>query len=296
MPPRPAAHEFNRIGLFAKPIDDPRLRQTLAALVAHLESRQRYLMAEAGTLPLLPHPLPSFTLADQPVLDLAIAVGGDGTLLNAARAAARWGVPVVGVNLGRLGFLVDISPDEMPGCLDQLLAGHYLEERRFMLDGAIMRDGAVLTRAVAFNDVVFKVRDVVRMVEFSIRIDGRHVNTQRSDGLVVSTPAGSTAYALSAGGPLLAPDLHAMVLAPICPHTLSQRPIVVNADSVIEIRPTPQTRNLGLVSFDGQVNRELEPGDTLIIRRGLHDARLLHPADHDYFHILRAKLKWGEQI
>ncbi len=286
---------FRTIGILAKPSDD-RLAGTLDTLVAHLRLRACAILLDQASVPDLP------ALRDIPrgardelgrQCDLVIAVGGDGTLINAAHDLAAFDKPVLGINLGRLGFLVDISPDELTSRLDRILRGEFIAEQRFLLCGEVLRQGESLHKGEVFNDLVYKVRDAVRMIEFETHLDGRYLLTQRSDGMVISTPSGSTAYALSAGGPILTPGLEAIVLAPICPHTLSNRPIVVPASSVVEIRASRHSRANSLVSFDGQTMIDMEPDDCLRITRASHPARLIHPADYDYFHILRAKLRWG---
>lgn len=287
---------FKTIGLIAKQ-DDPRIREALHAIYRHLSGQVDEILLDASTGGVL-------TGADcrqasreelAAAADLAIVVGGDGTLLYAARTLAEAAVPVLGVNLGRLGFLVDVSPEEMDARLSAILAGDYIEENRALLHGRIERDGKVLGESPALNDVVLHIRDVVRMIEFTTYIDGAFVNTQRADGLVVSTPTGSTAYALSGGGPILHPSLNAVVIVPVCPHTLSSRPLVVNADSRIEIVVCAQNQTHGQVAFDGQANIDLKGDDRIIIEQLPQKLRLIHPRDYDYFQILRAKLRWGEQ-
>jgi NAD+ kinase len=228
--------------------------------------------------------------------DLAIVIGGDGTFLNAARSLADAHVPILGINLGRLGFLVDVSPEEIPLQLDQVLNGEYIEENRSLLKAEIQRDGRPMADYYAMNDVTLHVRDVVRMIEFETCINGQYVNIQRADGLVVCTPTGSTAYALSGGGPILHPTLDAIALVPICPHTLSNRPLVVAGDSQISIRICGHNRSSGQVSFDGQDNIDLLDEDHIIIQQHPRLLRLIHPPGYDYYHILRAKLRWSEQL
>ncbi len=228
--------------------------------------------------------------------DLAIVVGGDGTFLSAVRSLADHKIPVLGINLGRLGFLVDISPDEMFEHLEQILQGNYVDECRFLLQAKVLRDGHVIAEADAFNDVVVHIRDVARMIEFETYINGQFVNFQRSDGLVVSTPTGSTAYALSSGGPLLHATLDAMVLVPICPHTLTNRPLVVNADSTVEIVIGDSKQTTSQVTFDGQTAFDVKPKDRIVIEKKQSPIHLIHPGSYDYFEILRAKLHWSEQI
>lgn len=228
--------------------------------------------------------------------DLAIVVGGDGTFLSAVRSLADYQTPVMGINLGRLGFLVDISPKEMLEKLEQILNNEYVDECRFLLAAQVIRDGEVICEADAFNDVVVHIRDVARMIEFDTFINGQFVNFQRSDGLVISTPTGSTAYALSSGGPLLHATLEAIVLVPICPHTLTNRPLVVNADSNIEIVIGESRQMTSQVTFDGQMAFDVQWGDRIMIKQKPQKIHLVHPASYDYYEILRAKLRWSEQL
>jgi len=234
------------------------------------------------------------TLASQS--DLAIVVGGDGTFLSAVRSLADLNIPILGINLGRLGFLVDISPDEMIEHLEQIMQGNYVEECRFLLQAHVIRDGEIISEADAFNDVVVHIRDVARMIEFETYINGQFVNYQRSDGLVVSTPTGSTAYALSSGGPLLHATLDAMVLVPICPHTLTNRPLVINANSKVEIIIGESKQSTSQVTFDGQTAFDVKPGDKIVIEKKNNTINLIHPSAYDYYEILRAKLHWSEQL
>jgi len=234
------------------------------------------------------------TLAKQS--NLAIVIGGDGTFLSAVRSLAEHNVPVLGINLGRLGFLVDISPDDMLQHLEQIMQGEYVDECRFLLEAQVERDGKLISKADAFNDVVVHIRDVARMIEFETYINGQFVNYQRSDGLVVSTPTGSTAYALSSGGPLLHATLDAMVVVPICPHTLTNRPLVINANSKVEIVIGKSKQTTSQVTFDGQTAFDVKPGDKIIIRKKPDNIHLIHPTSYDYYEILRAKLHWSEQL
>jgi len=228
--------------------------------------------------------------------DLAIVVGGDGTFLGAVRSLAEHNIPVLGINLGRLGFLVDISPDDMLQHLDQILQGKYVDESRFLLQAEVERNGKIISCADAFNDVVVHIRDVARMIEFETYINGQFVNYQRADGLVISTPTGSTAYALSSGGPLLHATLDAMVVVPICPHTLTNRPLVINADSKVEIIIGESKQSTSQVTFDGQVAFDVKPADKIIIQKKPGNIVLIHPTSYDYYEILRAKLHWSEQL
>jgi NAD+ kinase len=286
---------FSHIGLIGK-TEDRQVTTSLHALIDYLEQRDVSILLDAALadiLPGSPHAVVARdTLAN--TCDLAIVVGGDGTLLNAARSLAECGVAVLGVNLGRLGFLVDVSPEEMPDQLDRILAGDFTEEQRTLLHMTVTRDGKVLGESAALNDVVVHKKDIARMIELDTYIDRHFLNTNRSDGLIISTPTGSTAYALSGGGPILHPRLNAITLVPICPHTLSNRPIVLHDESTIEIIIHKGTLE-ATVSCDGQVNQSLEADDLITVRKHDHALRLLHPPGHDYFAVLREKLRWSEQ-
>ena len=286
---------FKRVGLIGK-TDDRNVSMTLRALAAYLERLKADILLDegiAGMLPDSPHPVVDReTLAGK--CNLAIVVGGDGTLLNAARSLAETNVAVLGVNLGRLGFLVDVSPEEVTQQLEKIFAGDFIEEERTLLHSTVTRNGAIISETSALNDVIVHKKDIARMIELDTWIDGYFLNTNRSDGLIVSTPTGSTAYALSGGGPILHPRLDAISLVPICPHTLSNRPIVVHDQSVIEISVHTGTLE-ATVSCDGQVSHSLEADDRITVRKHDHTLRLLHPPGHDYFAVLRKKLRWSEQ-
>jgi NAD+ kinase len=225
--------------------------------------------------------------------DLGIVVGGDGTLLTAARALSKKEVPLIGVNMGRLGFLVDISPDNVLTRLNEMLSGKYISEERFLLEAKIIRDNQVLFEHTAINEVVIQRWNSTSMIELETCIDGRFLNAQRSDGLIVSTPTGSTAYALSGGGPILSPSLQAIVLVPINPHTLSNRPIVISADSKVEISFCQHKQTGAQITCDNVALPEVRISDQIEITRAKKPVQFLHPEDHDFFEILRAKLNWS---
>jgi len=225
--------------------------------------------------------------------DLIIAVGGDGTMLYAAGLTGSGKVPLLGVNRGRLGFLADISPDEMLDNLKQILDGNYSRETRLQLDAKITASDGTERSAVAFNDIALQRRNIGRMVDFETRIAGRYVNTHAGDGLIVATPTGSTAYALSCGGPIIEPLLDAVVIVPICPHTLSDRPIVIPASLDIEVRLLHRHDTKADVSVDGHSLGELDPDDRLLISESAHRIMLIHPPGYEYYGILRSKLHWG---
>lgn len=229
-------------------------------------------------------------------VELCIIVGGDGTLLNAARSLANYDLPLLGFNLGRLGFLTDVSPEDMEPKLEKILQGEYIEEPRGLLNACIYRHGELINQSCAFNDVVVHKWNGARMLEYETYIDKQFINSTRSDGLIVSTPTGSTGYALSGGGPIIHPCLHAIVLVPICPHTMSYRPIVVYADSTVEIHVKDVNQAEAQVTCDGQINIGLQAEDRIIINKHDHLVRLIHPMDYDYYEILRAKLHWGKRL
>lgn len=288
------AEQFGTIGLIGK-FGDPGIGTTLGGLARFLNERERHVLLDESTAAVIPtHGLQTASRRELGAhCDLVIVVGGDGTLLNAARSLADFEVPLLGVNLGRLGFLVDISPDTMHESIDSILAGEYQEERRVMLHTTVHHEGEQLSESDALNDVVVHKWEVARMIETETYIDGHYVSAMRSDGLIVSTPTGSTAYALSGGGPILHPGMEALVLVPICPHTLSNRPIVFDASSEVEIvvGDAPYTR--AQVTCDGQINLGLVSGDRIRIRRKDTRLHLIHPKHHDHYQILRAKLGWG---
>lgn len=280
--------KFQHIGVIAKP-HDPRLKKTLLLLHRFLISKQLRVYTDSNAARVLDTD-PSTYEQMARHCDLAIVVGGDGSFLHAARELILHDIPLVGVNLGRLGFLVDISPNQMEESLSSILRGEYVEDRRFLLQANIGKDRQLL----ALNDVVLHKWNIARMIEFETSINGQFVDSQRSDGIIISTPTGSTAYALSGGGPLLEPSLDAIVLVPICPHRLSNRPIVVHGNSEITINTSGRTDPSHVrITCDGQASEELKRGDKLIIRKYPRPIRLFHPQNHDHFNLLRAKLGWG---
>lgn len=227
------------------------------------------------------------------VSDLIIVVGGDGSLLAAARTLARYDVPVLGVNRGRLGFLTDVSPDEIELRVGEVLDGHYRIEKRFLLDAIVKRNGEPIGAGDALNDVVVNSGTSAKMIEFELYIEGEFVYRQRSDGLIVSTPTGSTAYSLSGGGPIMHPRLDAMVLVPMFPHTLSSRPIVVDGNSEIKLIICDTNGAAVPVTFDGQVNLTAQPGDAVYVTKKPHKLKLIHPLAHSFYASCRDKLGWN---
>lgn len=227
------------------------------------------------------------------ICDLVIVVGGDGSLLGAARALAGAKVPVLGVNRGRLGFLTDISPQDIEKQVADVLEGKYIEESRFLLNAWVKRNGEPVASGSGLNDIVLHPGKSTRMIGFELYIEGQFVHSQRSDGLIVSTPTGSTAYALSAGGPIMHPRLDAIVLVPMFPHTLSSRPIVVDGSSEIKIVIGDYNETYPHVSCDGQTHITCAPGDTVTISKKPQRLRLIHPLDHDFYKTCRDKLGWS---
>ncbi len=225
--------------------------------------------------------------------ELAIVLGGDGTMLNIARTLAPYDVALVGVNQGRLGFLTDISLDTMYETISAILDGQCVTEDRMLLQGEIVRGGTQTTDVLAFNDVVVSKGIEGNMVEMEVRIDGEFIYHQRSDGLIIATPTGSTAYALSAGGPIVHPSLRVISLVPVSPHTLSNRPIVINSDSVVEI--IMRSDNDARAHFDSHSHYALHEGDRIIVKRYPHTISLLHPVGHSYYRMLREKLNWNRE-
>ena len=226
--------------------------------------------------------------------ELIIIVGGDGTLLDAGRSLAAAKVPLLGINQGRLGFMVDVAPENMHEHLSAIISGQYEPEDRLLLSAAVVRSGSSDGKPrLAVNDVVIRNQATIRMIEFETWLDREFISNHRADGVIVTSPTGSTAYALSGGGPLLHPSLQAIALVPICPHTLSDRPIVVDGTKPIRIVIRGVDRAQAMVTFDGQTSETLEPGDVVEVRRADFPLRLIHPTGYSYFGILRDKLRWG---
>lgn len=230
------------------------------------------------------------------ICDLVIVVGGDGSLLGAARALAMSHVPVLGVNRGNLGFLTDIAPQDIEEKVSEVLEGKYTVESRFLIDVTVKRDGVPVGEATALNDCVLHPGKAARMIQFELYIEGQFVYTQRSDGIIVSTPTGSTAYALSGGGPIMHPKLDALVLVPMFPHTLSSRPIVVDGNSELKMVISDDNETYPTISCDGQNHINCAPGDTITIHKKPHKLKLIHPLNYDFYSTCREKLGWGTKL
>ncbi len=266
----------------------------LLELAAFLEKRGHQLLADTVTAQELgiPHVAAMTTAEIGASADVAIVLGGDGTMLGIARQLAPFNVPLIGVNQGRLGFMTDIPLERMLPTLSDVLDGQLVSESRSLLEGIVERDGQEIFRAVAFNDVVVARGAGAGMVELCVMVDGHFMYNQRSDGLIISTPTGSTAYALSAGGPILHPGLGGIVLVPIAPHALSNRPIVLSDSCEIQIE-LASGRDCS-VNFDMQSLTSLQHHDRVIVRRSEHSVHFLHPEGWSYYHTLREKLHWNE--
>ena len=283
---------FKRIGLLGRH-DDPRVTEPMNALAGHLSDADVDIVtAESVDLPV--ERVPEAELAAN--VDLIIAIGGDGTMLHAAGVARGHDVPLLGVNRGRLGFLADITPDEMLASVDHVLAGEYSREERLTLTAILTRPDGTEIAAEALNDIVLQRRETGRMVDFETRVAGGYVNTHAGDGLIVATPTGSTAYSLSCGGPIIEPGLRAVVLVPICPHTLTDRPIVIPSDEPIDVRMLERDDTKAEVTADGRAIGEIRPADRLRISESATPVTLIHPPGYDYYEILRSKLYWGRDL
>lgn len=287
--------DFRTIGLIGRR-GDVRVAPTLLQLCHGLLELGREVLIETDAIGLgdSPDRAQRVTRADMARrCDLVVVVGGDGTLLSAARSLTPSGVPILGVNQGRLGFMVDVAPIEMRETLAAVFAGDYVREERLLLEARIHRTDAVAGPFLAINDVVIRNQAAIRMLEFETWLDDEFISQHRADGFIVSSPTGSTAYALSGGGPVLHPSLEAIALVPICPHTLSDRPIVVGARQTVRVVLRGGESTAAMCTCDGQNSETLSPGETLEVRRADARLNLIHPKNYSYFSILRNKLHWG---
>lgn len=285
---------FKCIGLVGRPGSDSAL-YSLQRLIAFLKKQQVKILLDSSTAEgistqELPH-CPREQLAQ--LCDLIIVVGGDGSLLSAGRLMRGTNVPLLGINRGRLGFLTDISPEDIENRVGAVLNGHFVDEERFLLECRVFRQGHLIGSGIALNDVVIHPGQFIRMIEFELYIGPHFVYRQRSDGLIISTPTGSTAYALSGGGPIMHPSLEAIVLVPMNPHTLSSRPIVVASDSQIRLVVGDQRNVDPHITCDGQTHIVTQEGDEIIIHKKPEKIRLIHPEDHDFYAVCRSKLGWA---
>lgn len=285
---------FGKIALLGR-VSDPRVRDSLQGLAPHLADRGAGVIAAEDLEVEFPRGLvervPEAALARH--ADLVIAVGGDGTMLYAARLVAEHEVPVLGINRGRLGFLADVTPDAMLRSIDEVMTGNYSIEKRLLLKAEVYEDDVCRIRERALNDVVLQKWHAGRMLEFETYVDDVYVNSHSSDGIIVASPTGSTAYALSCNGPIVQPELDALILVPISPHTLSDRPIAIPASRTVEIRLLERDETLARVICDGQTTAELDINGMLRVSAADKRLHLIHPPGYDYYRILRSKLQWG---
>lgn len=283
---------FRTVALVGK-YQSPEVAESLLSLAAFLREQGIEVLLEEGTAAAVgPHAYPAASYETIALrADLAVVLGGDGTLLNAARRLAEFNVPLVGVNQGQLGFMTDIARETMLESMSSILAGNYSREQRFLLDAEVVRGGERVFQTLALNDVVVNKGDVGRLIELEVKVDGELIHVLRADGLIVSTPTGSTAYALSANGPILHPAVAGIAIVPLCPHALSYRPITISDRSVVDIRVLAPHE--GRVHFDGQAHCNAQGNDVIHLRRAHCAITLLHPPGYSYFAMLREKLHWS---
>jgi NAD+ kinase len=282
---------MKRVGIVAKP-HHPDVPRLIPELKQWLEERRCEVFLDRNTARAagLGEGLALQTLPGE--VEFLLVLGGDGTLLSVARANVRAQAPILPVNLGSLGFLTVITLEELYGALETVLGGGYEISRRMMLSVTIIREGCRIFECPALNDAVINKAALARIIDLATSIDRVYVTTYNADGLIIATPTGSTAYSLSAGGPIVHPELNALILTPICPHTLTNRPLVVGGDSVVTVTLRSKSENVSL-TLDGQVGQELEHGDVIEVRRARHVVPLLRVGSFDYYRILRTKLRWG---
>lgn len=289
--------EFKTIGLIGKP-QHAKAKQTLLALYHFLQKKDLKLIVDQRIVNDLD--LDNIESSDLVGIgqscDLAIVVGGDGYMLGAARVLARFDVAVIGVNRGNLGFLTDLHPDNFKQPLEQVLQGHYQIENRFLLEAQVHSHGHMKSCNTAVNEAVLHPDKIAHMIEFEVYVDDNFMLNQRADGLIISTPTGSTAYSLSGGGPILTPNLDAISLLPMFPHTLNSRPIVIDANSCVRLKISEKNKTEMQISCDSHVNLSVLPGDEVFIQKTKHQLKLVHPKNYNYFHVLQSKLGWGNKL
>ncbi|MGH7164835.1 MAG: NAD(+)/NADH kinase [Nitrospiraceae bacterium] len=280
------------IGILTKP-KFPDVKTILKDLVVWLRERKKDPLFDSTTGALLGEP----ATAQKPQLaalsDMVLVLGGDGTMLNAARLVSERAVPILGVNMGGLGFLTEVSLEQLYPSLEKVLAHEFSLDERLMLRASIHRHGEDVARATVLNDVVVSKGSLARMIEIQVTIDGQFVTSLRGDGVIVSTPTGSTAYSLSSGGPIMHPSVQALIITPICPHTLTHRPLLIPGDVSVEVTLTSRDEG-AMTTFDGQVAVSMTQGDTVTIRASDHRTQLIRFPDRTYYEVLRKKLKWGD--
>lgn len=285
---------FKTIGVFGK-FHDSSVEKPVKALAKHLDDKGFEVKLGHTTAAEITRDLPQELLHEHlhMGIDLAIVIGGDGTLLHVARRMAPVGIPVAGVNLGRLGFLTDISQSDMLNEIDEVLAGNYSIEERIMLDVSVMKGDKTVYQQIALNDIVIGRHSLEKLISWQVHVDEQFVTAARSDGVIISTPTGSTAYALSAGGTIIHPGTDVISMVPVSPHTLSNRPITLPSSAVVEFTLHNRAENFAHVSADGLIGCRLDGDELVRITRSKHSAKLVHTKNYDYFAMLRAKLGWG---
>jgi NAD+ kinase len=283
---------MDRIGILTKP-KFPEIQPILKNLVAWLRERDKEVILDGKTATLIGEPATYQKTQIAILSDLIVVMGGDGTMLNAARLVEEQGVPILGVNMGGLGFLTEVTIDQIYPTLERVFAKEFYLDERMMLRARMHRHGEHVAHATVLNDVVVSKGTLARMVEIQITVDGRLVTSLRGDGLIVSTPTGSTAYSLSAGGPIIHPSLQAVILTPICPHTLTHRPLLIPSTASLEVTLTSKDEG-AMTTFDGQVGVAMTQGDTVVIGTYDHRTKLIRFHDRTYYDVLRRKLKWGD--
>lgn len=280
------------IGILTKP-KFPEVKSTLQAVVTWLRGRNILVVLDNTSASLLGEPggLQKSQLAQK--ADVLLVLGGDGTMLNAARLAGERGIPILGVNMGGLGFLTEVRLEHLYPSLERVFANEYVIDERLMLGTHIHRHGETVAQGLVLNDVVVSKGTLARMIELKVSIQGQFVTNLRGDGLIIGTPTGSTAYSLSAGGPIINPAVHSLILTPICPHTLTHRPLIVPDDSEIDVALTSKDEG-AMATLDGQVGVALTQGDSVVIKASDFLTKLIRFPETNYYGVLREKLKWGD--
>ncbi len=289
---------FNVIGIIGKPRDSKAI-QTHQELYTWLLAQGYTVLIDDRLQDVLDdittdHFTPLLDIGNN--ADLAIVVGGDGNMLGAARVLSRFDISVIGINRGNLGFLADLNPEDFKLILSSVLEGHYNVEERFLLESEVFRHGQVKSHNSALNEVVLHPGKIAHMIEFEVYIDNTFAFSQRSDGLIISTPTGSTAYSLSGGGPILSPSLDAISIVPMFPHTLSSRPLVVDGSRKVKLVVSPNNMGQLEVSCDGQVSLPVSSDDEIHIYKSENRLKLIHPEEYSYYHVLRKKLGWSSRL
>ncbi|VAX28379.1 NAD kinase [hydrothermal vent metagenome] len=283
---------MKNIGIISKP-GKPEPPEILKELIPWLTKKGFNVFIDRETSDILG--IKGYSRSEMPgLVDVVVVLGGDGTMLGAARLVAEKGIPILGVNLGGLGFITEVNRSDIFISIETMLKGECSVEERIMIQADIVRNGEVMTTYTVLNDVVITKGALARIIDLETYVDHSYVTTFKSDGLIISTPTGSTAYNLSAGGPIVHPVLDCIVLTPICPHTLTNRPIVLSGESLIEVGLKSESEDVFL-TLDGQIGVSLEKGDVVEVKKSPHKTRLFLPCERDYFQVLREKLKWGER-